>query len=205
LALNAALACVSLCSLQVITIGVQRGLVMGKYDLVKLASAAAIALPLIGCVNSTMKPAADSDVNVGAIPAASIQKSQSVAALVGSDLGLGGGYLIGADPAKIDSHDKTQAVKAARHAEQTPASLDEARSATNADLNHDGFVTLDEVMAMKRAGLSEQEILDRLRRTGYTFQLSPEQERYLTDRGVSGAIIAGIRQLGTSATGVARK
>lgn len=160
---------------------------------------------LDGCVSSTLHNAQDADEGGVAVPAASVQKSQSVAALVGSDLGLGGGYLIGADPAKIHSHDSTQAVHAARHAEEAPASIQQARDAATADLNHDGFITLDEVVAMKRAGLSDQEMLDRLRATGYTFQLSPEQERYLTDRGVTETVTNGIRQLNGAAPRLAEK
>ncbi|HZL36011.1 MAG TPA: hypothetical protein VFC78_11915 [Tepidisphaeraceae bacterium] len=131
---------------------------------------------------------------MGAIPAASVQ-STTVSKLVGSKLGLGGGFLIGASPAMAGATDGAVAVHAARHAEEAPATLEQARKADTADLNGDGFVTLDEILAMNRAGLSDQEILDRLHKTGFAFQLSSEQERYLTDRGITGTVTVGIRKL----------
>ncbi len=82
---------------------------------------------------------------------------------------------------------------AARNAEQSPARPLNARDATTADLNGDGFLTLDEVLAMSRAGLSDQEIISRIRGTGFVLHMTPEQERYLTDRGVSGQVTAALR------------
>ena len=149
---------------------------------------------VMGC--QTGKDATISDADDGrVIPAAPLPAKMSVAHLVGEDLGLGGGYLIGAASDKISGSQRAQAVRAARQAEEAPATPEQARNATTADVNGDGFVTLDEVLAMKRAGLSDEEAIGRLRQTGDIFQLTPEQERYLTDRGLSGKVTDAIHQL----------
>ena len=115
--------------------------------------------------------------------------------LTGGDLGIGGGFLLGAAPEKVENHMKDEALAAAQKAEQSPAPLQRVHDAQTADLNQDGYVTLDEVLAMARAGLNDAEISQRLRRTGYIFHMTPMQERYLTDRGVNDAVIETLREL----------
>ena len=56
----------------------------------------------------------------------------------------------------------TAAVQANNTAQSKPATVQDVNNSTTADLNHDGFVTLDEVAAMASAGLSEQEMVKRL-------------------------------------------
>jgi hypothetical protein len=116
-------------------------------------------------------------------------------ALIGAAAGAGGGFLIGAQKEKIDQKKQDEAIAAHRKAEQNPATPADVEKARTADLNDDGFVTLDEVVAMKRANLSDREMIERLERTGQVFELSEEQERYLEDRGVSHAVIVEMRRM----------
>jgi hypothetical protein len=51
-------------------------------------------------------------------------------------------------------------------------------------------VTLDEVVALEKAGLSDNEILERLRATNQVFELSEDQENYLKSNGVSANVVA---------------
>ena len=67
----------------------------------------------------------------------------------------GGGYVIAAKTDRISNKDTQGAQAAATKAQTTPATAQEALNATTADVNRDGFVTLDEVIAMKQAGLSD--------------------------------------------------
>jgi hypothetical protein len=62
-------------------------------------------------------------------------------------------------------------------------------NAPTADLNGDGFVTMDEVMAMKQAGFSDQQILEKMRATGQVFELTPQQQDYLRRNGVDQYVI----------------
>jgi hypothetical protein len=100
-------------------------------------------------------------------------------ALLGGAVGAGGGYLIGANKDRIMGRDTSGAEAAMRNAQAHPATPQQALNAQTADLNGDGFVTMDEVVAMRQAGLSDQQILERMRATGQVFELTPEQQSYL--------------------------
>lgn len=113
-----------------------------------------------------------------------------IGALIGGALGAGGGYLIGAQVEK--ANDKKSAREAADRSQSHPVTADEARSARTADINNDGYVTLDEVVAMEKAGLTDKEIIDRLDATDQFFELTDGQRDYLRDRGVSNRVITAM-------------
>ncbi len=110
-------------------------------------------------------------------------------ALIGGALGAGGGYLIGANKDRILGKDRDAAQQAMQRAQTTPATPQQALAAPTADINGDGFVTMDEVVAMKRAGLSDDQMLAKLRATGQVFELTPEQQNYLRNNGVDDYVI----------------
>jgi hypothetical protein len=132
----------------------------------------------------------------GAATGAAIAKeNRLLGALIGGALGAGGGYLIAANIDKIDSNDTESATSATRKAQENPSTAEDARQAMTADLNLDGFVTLDEVAAMKEAGFSDQKMIDRLKATDQVFELTVDQEKYLSDRGVSQSVINQMAQI----------
>jgi len=116
-------------------------------------------------------------------------------ALLGVAVGAGGGYLIGANKDRITGHDTAGAEEAVRRAQAHPATPQEALSAPTADLNGDGFVTMDEVVAMKRAGFSDPQMLDKMRATGQVFELTADQQNYLRSNGVDDYVIGQIPEL----------
>jgi len=117
------------------------------------------------------------------------EKHRLLGALLGGALGATGGYVIGAQTDKIRTTNTTAAVQANNTAQSKPATVQDVNNSTTADLNHDGFVTLDEVAAMASAGLSEQEMVKRLQATGQVFELTDQQKKYLQDHGVSQNVI----------------
>jgi hypothetical protein len=117
-------------------------------------------------------------------------------ALIGGAAGAGGGYLVGANWDKITGKESDDAQEAQRRAEQDPAGPEDVNDSKTADLNDDGFVTLDEVVAMEKADLSDREMVRRLERTGQYFELTGEQENYLRDKGVSREVIVAMRDMG---------
>lgn len=110
-------------------------------------------------------------------------------ALLGGAVGAGGGYLIGANKDRITGRDSAGAQEAVRRAQEHPATPQQALNAPTADLNGDGFVTMDEVVAMKQAGLSDQQMLQKIEATGQVFELTPDQQNYLRTNGVDQYII----------------
>ena len=134
---------------------------------------------------------------VGAAAGAAVagEGNRLIGALIGGALGAGGGYLIGANWDKITGDEKEEAIEAGREAERNPADAADVKGSTTADLNGNGFVTLDEVAAMEDAGLTDRQIVDRLRATDQYFELSSEQEKYLRDRRVSETVILAMRDM----------
>jgi len=159
-----------------------------------------LALVSSGCKNLPGTPG-QQGAGIGGLSGAAVgaavggEHHRLVGALLGGALGAGGGYLIGANKDRITGHDTAGAQEAAQRAQATPATPQEALNAPTADLNGDGFVTMDEVAAMKRAGFSDQQILQRMQATGQVFELTPEQQQYLRSNGVDDYVIGQIPEL----------
>jgi hypothetical protein len=133
----------------------------------------------------------------GAVAGAAIggKENRLLGALIGGAVGAGGGYLVGANSDRIMGRDEAAAQQAIQDAQSSPATVQQARNAITADLNGDGFVTLDEVVAMRNAGLADQQMLDRLRATNQIFELTDAQRQYLRDSGVSETVVAGMTDI----------
>ncbi|HEY7119788.1 MAG TPA: glycine zipper domain-containing protein [Tepidisphaeraceae bacterium] len=162
-------------------------------------SALALTPALVGCENLPGNKQTQGAVIGGAAGAAAgaiIGKhNRLVGGLIGGALGAGGGYLIGAAMHKNDEKHRDEAIKASDRDRDNPPTASEARSARTADLNGDGYVTLNEVVAMRDANLSDDEMIRRLEDTGQVFSLSDEQETYLRDRNVSDRVIRAMRSM----------
>jgi len=133
----------------------------------------------------------------GAVAGGALAKNNRLlGALIGGALGAGGGYLIGSqlDKSDPDKH-RDDAVKAEKRARDNPATVDDAKRARTADINNDGYVTMDEVVAMAKSGLSDDEMITRLERTGQFFELNTEQENYLMDHGVPRRVVSAMRDI----------
>jgi hypothetical protein len=124
------------------------------------------------------------------------EDNRLVGALIGGALGAGGGYLIGARTDWFGEDDASdEAMAAIEEARQSPATAADVAAADTADLNRDGFVTMDEVTAMADAGLSDSEMLARLRATGQVFDLSAAQAEQLRSRGVSAYVVNEMQKI----------
>jgi hypothetical protein len=171
-----------------------------KQRFVSSALVASLALgPAVGCSNLP-GGAKEQGAVIGGLGGAAAgaligKKNRGVGALIGGVLGAGGGYLIGAQKEKIDKEKAEEARKASDRAQRDPARPDDVSRSRTADLNDDGFVTMDEVVAMQKAGLSDSEIVDRLRRTDQVFDLTDRQEEYLRDRNVSDRVISAMQDM----------
>ena len=136
--------------------------------------------------------------------AASLPTDQTLFGKLADDAcGLSGGCLVGASRAMLEGHRLELARKANERSEEHPALPADARDARTADLNGDGFVTLDEMIAMRRAGLDDREIIERLEATGDVFTLSPRQWQYLYDRGINRPVLDWMSNQGSAGDRVA--
>jgi hypothetical protein len=157
-----------------------------------------VSICITGLVGCSSLPGSDEQQGAviggasgAAVGAAVSKKNRALGAVIGGAVGAAGGYVIGKNKDKItgrdDDNDELEAAEV--KSQQTPATPEQARTATTADVNSDGFVTLDEVVALEQAGLTDDQIIDRLRATNQVFDLTEEQRRYLLDRGVSQEIV----------------
>lgn len=112
---------------------------------------------------------------------------RTLGALLGGLIGAGSGYMIGARRDRIEGtpEDQQAAQAAISRAQSDPATVSDVTTSTTADLNQDGFVTADEVIALADAGLRDDEIVTRLRATGQVFELTATERQYLLNNGVS--------------------
>ena len=122
-----------------------------------------------------------------AVPASGQQTAlASLAARVG---GPGGGWIIAAAPDLIQRHSLGSAQQANRLAEQQPAGPGDIERSDNCDLNGDSFVTMDEVLALKRAGLTTEQLIARVHKTPQIFYMTDRQQQYLRDRGIPQSVL----------------
>jgi hypothetical protein len=176
---------------------------MKHFRFVQITTVTLTSLILVGCENLPGTKGQQGAVVGGAAGAATGaavggEKHRGAGAVIGGVLGAAGGYVLGANSDKIMGNNRDDADAAARRAQTTPASADQARNARSADINSDGYVTLDEVTAMRDAGLSDEQMLRRLEATGQVFDLTDEGKRYLRERGVSENVIREMQNLNAS-------
>ena len=162
--------------------------------------ATVLALPLVACENlpgtRTEQETVLGGVAGGAAGAAMNEENRVLGALIGGALGAGAGYVIGARTDWFgDPRAREEADDAISQASRSPATVEDVERAATAELNSDGFVTIDEVVAMNRAGLSDDEQLRRLRATGQVFDLTTGQRNALLDGGVSPRVIGAMEDI----------
>jgi hypothetical protein len=170
---------------------------MSRRTLIGTAVIGALVLsPLAGCESlpgdKKTQGAVIGGVGGAAAGALVAKDNRLIGGLIGGALGAGGGYLIGAQLDKTDAKNHDEAVRAARDAEARPAQASDVKNSDTADLNRDGYVTMDEVVAMKDARLSDSEMIRRLDKTNQVFELTEQQESYLRDRGVDSRVITAM-------------
>lgn len=175
-----------------------------KARIISLLVLPAVLLALTGCENLPGTRGQQGAVIGGAGGAAAGaviggESHRLLGALIGGALGATGGYLIGAETGKIKNNDQAGAQTANNKAQTSPATPEQARNAASADVNRDGFVTMDEVVAMEQAGLTDQVMMDRLRSTGQVFELTQQQRQFLLDNGVSQDVVNQMGEINRAA------
>ncbi len=146
--------------------------------------------PMVGCAIHSGNAAAP--VAVASIPASTAGRATSdgvIGLLIGGELGADGGNLIGVQLDKSDPKYRDEAVQASHNGEIHPASASDVKNSDSADLNHDGYVTIDEILAMRNAGVGDELMIRRLKNTGQVFELTAHQQNYLRDDAVNQRVI----------------
>lgn len=166
----------------------------------KSTIALAAALTLAGCASLPYSPKTGTTVGGAAIGAAvgatvAGDEDEKMGAVLGAVLGAAAGYVIGAKTswfAQGNERAFDQAVNAARN---DPATVEDVYGSYGADLNNDGLVTQDELIALAHAGLSSDEIIDRLQATNQVFYLTYEQRQSLLEAGVPPEVVYRLEEI----------
>lgn len=173
---------------------------MSKPNTFNLVLVGLAALSLVGCENLPGSKGTQGAV-IGGTGGAAVgalaggEHHRLLGALIGGALGTAGGYVVGANSDRILGHDQNGARQAARNSQEHPATPQQALAAPTADINGDGFVTMDEIVAMKQAGLTDAQMLQKLQATGQVFDLTPQQQQYLSSQGVDQYVLDQMPQL----------
>lgn len=161
----------------------------------------AAGLGLVACENlpgTREQQATGAGGAAGAAVGAAVAENELVGALLGGVAGAAGGRLVGA---RTDWFEEEQDERSSRardaiaQAQRDPATPEDVEDADTADLNGDGFVTTDELLAMEQAGLADGEIIERLRATDQVFDLGDEQREQLVAAGMSRNVVEEMEQI----------
>lgn len=134
-----------------------------------------------------------------AVGAAVAKNNRALGAIIGGAVGAAGGYAIGKQTGHIDN--KSGSSGAPASTESGTSTSNNTYSGPTADANKDGFVTLDEVVDMDKRGISDEEMIERLRATGQKFDLEDNHREYLRQRGVSETVISELPRLNRVTSG----
>jgi hypothetical protein len=124
-----------------------------------------------------------------AVGAASGAPVAGVGALIGGAAGAVAGGVIGASKDKNSQRYRDEAMRISDAADRNPALASAVNTAPTADLNGDGWTTMDEIVALQKAGLSERQMIDRIRKTQQVFYVGEQQREYLKQQGVDDKVI----------------
>lgn len=176
-----------------------------------LPTAALVALILAGCASLPYSPKTETAVAGAAAGAlvGSMVGEDDEGAIWGALAGAGLGYVLASETDwftddqpegdhhhhSSSSHSRVSFYRHLAYARVHPATIASVYTDDDADLNGDGLVTVDEVVAMAHSDLSEDEVIARLDATEQVFFLSPAQRQRLLDAGVATDVVAAIDTL----------
>ncbi len=146
---------------------------------------------LVGCeqMSSATKNQGAVGGEVSGVSGGSVASQNASGTSFGKSLAPGTSYVIAANGVEDAGWSYGATSPALRNDQSISIMARKVLTAPTADLNGDGYVTLEEVLAMRQAGLSDDEILERLRATNQVFEPTMAQQDYLRRRGISSYVI----------------
>lgn len=115
------------------------------------------------------------------------EDNRLLGAIIGTVIGAGGGYVVGGE---LEKRSEREAREAAANGGVTRSfTVEDVQRSTTADLDGDGNVTIAEIVALDRAGLSDVEIIRRAAAANVLFELNEAQRKTLRESGVSTTVI----------------
>lgn len=122
-------------------------------------------------------------------------EDEMLGTLLGGVLGAAAGYVIGARTDWFGDGNEDEFNQTVSEARADPATVADVRGSYDADLNNDGLVTRDELIALSNAGLSPDEIIDRLQATNQVFHVTEEQRQQLLAASVDPQVVYELEEI----------
>lgn len=183
-----------------------------------LSIAALLSLALAGCASLPYSPTTETAA-AGAVAGAvagSVIGEEDEGAIWGALAGAGLGYVLASETDwfsgggqadgehhhhSSSSHGSVSFYNHVANARVHRATVASVYADDDADLNGDGLVTMDELIAMAHSELSEDQVIARLQATDQVFFLSPGQRQRLLGAGVSADVVAEVDALKQASAG----
>lgn len=122
-------------------------------------------------------------------------EDEVLGAVIGGLLGAAGGYVIGAETGWFGNGNDEEFDQTVNDALADPATAEDVYGSDDADLNNDGLVTQDEIIALSNAGLSEAQVINRLQATDQRFYVNYEQRQELIEAGVDPDVVYELEEI----------
>lgn len=182
----------------------------------KTVSVSALAaLALTACANLPYSPQTEASVAgaaAGALAGGVLagEEDETLGAVLGALAGAGAGYVLSSEtnwftddvPEDNDHHHHSSSDHSPSsffdHLAYTrvhPATIASVYTDDDADLNGDGMVTTDELVAMAHSELSQDQIIARLNATDQVFFVTARQRQRLLAYGVGADVVAELEEL----------
>lgn len=172
-----------------------------KYPDVKtIVFAFVVAAILAGCARLPYQRTTETSVAgaaVGATAGAVLadDDDEMLGAILGGLVGAAAGYVIGAETHWFGDGDEMRFDQTVHQAMNNPTTVDDVYDSYDADLNNDGLVTKDELVALSNSGLSTDEVIDRLQATDQVFHITHQQRESLLQAGVSPQVVYELEEI----------
>lgn len=149
--------------------------------------AAMLAVTLAGCAQLPYDRTTEASAGgaaAGAALGAIVADNELLGAVLGGLAGGAAGYVIGAKTDWFGNGNEKELNQTVDEARNDPATVQDVYASDDADLNNDGLVTRDELIALSKSDLSEAEVINRLQATDQVFHVTDAQRESLIEDGV---------------------
>lgn len=166
----------------------------------KFAITLLAAAVLAGCARLPAEPTTGTTA-AGAVAGAAAgavlasEEDKLLGAVLGSLAGAVAGYVVGANTSWFAQGNEEEFNQTVTNAWNDPATVQDVYGSYDADLNNDGLVTRDELIALSNAGLSAAEIIDRLQATNQVFYVTQQQRQELLAAGVPAQVVYELEEI----------
>lgn len=171
-----------------------------KKFLVCVVAVAALTAAVAGCARMPYDRTTQTTVG-GAVAGAAIgailadEDNALLGAVLGGLAGAAAGHVIGARTSWFGEGNEQAFNRTATQAMNESVSVEDVYGSSDADLNNDGLVTQEELITLSNAGLTADEMINRLQATNQVFHVTRQQRQSLLAAGVPSRVVYSLEEI----------